>query len=55
MPKPEMADKLQSLSQKEKEIFCEAAFLTANWFREVWLLLCFDKLKLSHPRLLPCY
>lgn len=31
----EVYDKLESLSQKEKEFLCDNLFLSLNWFREV--------------------
>ncbi|VDI47807.1 fanconi anemia group D2 protein, partial [Mytilus galloprovincialis] len=35
LPKPEVYEKLEPLSQKEKEFMCENLFLSLNWFREV--------------------
>ncbi|XP_076105835.1 Fanconi anemia group D2 protein-like [Mytilus galloprovincialis] len=35
LPKPEVYEKLEPLSQKEKEFLCDNLFLSLNWFREV--------------------
>ncbi|KAL5014959.1 hypothetical protein ScPMuIL_009229, partial [Solemya velum] len=35
IPKDEVYDKLESLSEKEKEVICTCLFHTINWFREV--------------------
>ena len=35
LPKPECYEKLESLSQKERHLLCDAHFLTLNWLREV--------------------
>jgi Fanconi anemia group D2 protein len=35
LPKVEVYDKLEPLSQKEKELLCDKLFFTLNWFREV--------------------
>lgn len=37
MPKLELVEKLDGLSQHERNIYCETLFLTVNWFREVLL------------------
>ena len=41
MTKEEVYDKMEPLSQKEKDIICSTLFYCINWFIEVGYCICF--------------